>query len=399
MAQSSADKSSRPAAPAKTKRATKAPASAASSKAVKTTAGGKSAAKTDKSAKTAKTAKTTATTKTKKTALNPTTQATTKKKTTASSSKTAVNTPKTAAATKPKRTAAKKPVAARTADSARSAKEKASDPKKTSATKTPEVAKTSSKAEVARKLMQTKAAKAKAGAKTKAKTKNSISFSLDEALQIAKKSGKSEKPEQGNTVGAPAAEPEKPARGIPEEVKQENRVLGAASIADILGYNPNAGPKKEEDAEIPPKFSRYYKLLLELREHVLSGLDIHTRDTLKRSAKEDSGDLSAYSQHMADAGTDTFDRDFALSLVSSEQDALYEIEDAIRRIRKGNYGVCEITGKPIKKERLLAVPFARFSVEGQAEYERTQRKSAYRGGAFGDSSDDPVPFMDDDSDE
>lgn len=257
------------------------------------------------------------------------------------------------------------------------------------------------KSEVAKKLIQSKVAQKKTPA-SKAKPIRPIAFTLDEALEIAKNKSneKSEKSSgANNTAPQPPAVREKQKKEIQDDVKQENRVLGAASVTDILGYNPNSGPKKDEASEIPAKFSRYYKLLLELREHVVSGLDMHTRDTLKRSAKEDSGDLSAYSQHMADAGTETFDRDFALSLVSSEQDALYEIEDAIRRIKKGTYGVCEITGKPIKKERLLAVPFAKYSVEGQAEFERNNKKSAYRGGAFGDTSDESVPFMDEDSDE
>jgi RNA polymerase-binding transcription factor DksA len=252
--------------------------------------------------------------------------------------------------------------------------------------------------EMAKKLLQNKMAKKKTTARVK--PSRPIAFTLDEAIEVAKAKANQTADKASAAHGTPPAPTrENSKKEITDDVKQETRVLGAASLSDILGYNPAAGPKKENADDIPPKFIRYYKLLLELREHVVSGLDIHTRDTLKRSAKDDSGDLSAYSQHMADAGTDTFDRDFALSLVSSEQDALFEIEDAIRRIRNGNYGICEITGKPIKKERLLAVPFAKYSVEGQAEYERTNRKSAYRGGAFGDTPEDAAQFMDDDSDE
>ena len=113
--------------------------------------------------------------------------------------------------------------------------------------------------------------------------------------------------------------------------KTKSRKLGAASIADILGFNPTKkGTKQVNDRhdpnKVPKKFQKYYNMLLELRDHVSSGLDLHTQDTLKRSSKDDTGDLSSYSQHMADAGTDNFDRDFALSLVSNEQEALSEIE-------------------------------------------------------------------------
>jgi RNA polymerase-binding transcription factor DksA len=87
---------------------------------------------------------------------------------------------------------------------------------------------------------------------------------------------------------------------------------------------------------------------------------------------------------MADAGTDTFDRDFALSLVSSEQEALSEVEAAIKRIKDGSYGTCEITQKPIAKERLLAVPFTRYSAEAQKNIERNRHRSRTQAGLFGE---------------
>lgn len=174
-------------------------------------------------------------------------------------------------------------------------------------------------------------------------------------------------------------------KDFPPEPK---RVLGAASLADILGFNPKETkqPVNLEESKVPKDLLKPYKVLVALRERVLEGLTLHSRDTLKRSSKEDSGDLSGYSQHMADAGTDTFDRDFALGLLSSEQDALFEIEEAIQRIINGTYGVCEITGVPINKERLKAVPFTRYSLEGQKQLEATQRLNKDRGSIFPESS-------------
>lgn len=107
----------------------------------------------------------------------------------------------------------------------------------------------------------------------------------------------------------------------------------AASLTDILGFNPKEGKKHRwqeyDESKIEKRFFPFYKNLLKLREHVHAGLSLHAQDSLKRSNKDDSGDLSGYGQHIADAGTDNFDRDFALSLVSSEQDLLYEIDEAI----------------------------------------------------------------------
>lgn len=175
-----------------------------------------------------------------------------------------------------------------------------------------------------------------------------------------------------------------------EPASQPKRVLGAASLADILGFNPKEKKSKPraalDEERVPKHLLIYYKSLIELRDHVLEGLEMHSKETLKRSSKDDAGDLSGYSQHMADAGTDTFDRDFALNLLSSEQDALFEIEEAIQRIFAGTYGICEVTGTVISKERLKAVPFTRYGLEGQKQIETTQRINKERGSVFGESS-------------
>jgi DnaK suppressor protein len=248
-----------------------------------------------------------------------------------------------------------------------------------------------SAADIKRKLLERKPAAA-----TRA-----IAFSLDEVREIAKKNekqletsaktGKTGKT-TANSKAHDLAQLEKPHK--PHHVK-------TASLADILGFNPAKGKKAPaamlDESEVPEKFRRYYRLLLELRSHVLQQLGEHTEETLLKSSKDDSGDLSGYGQHMADAGTDTFDRDFALSLVSSEQEALAEIEAAIKRIHNGTYGVCEATQKPITKERLLAVPFTRYSTEAKREVERHSHRAIQRGGLFGDGTDEEGGKIADDS--
>jgi len=228
----------------------------------------------------------------------------------------------------------------------------------------------------------------------------SISFSLDEVVEIAKKNEKVV--ESSEKSGKTKAESKKQLDLAKVEKPHKPNHVKAASLADILGFNPNKGKPRaamvpEED--VPEKFRRYYRMLLELRSIVLEKLGEHTEDTLMKSAKDDSGDLSGYGQHMADAGTDTFDRDFALSLVSSEQEALSEIEAAIKRIHDGTYGVCEISQKPIPKERLLAVPFTRYTAEAQKDVERHSHRAQQRGGLFGDATDEEggSKMSDDDS--
>jgi len=100
------------------------------------------------------------------------------------------------------------------------------------------------------------------------------------------------------------------------------------------------------------------------------------RDNLRSG--HDAHETSAHGLHQADAGSDAYDRDFALSLLSQEQDALFEIDEALKRIAKGSYGVCEMSGKQIPKARLEARPFARFTVECQNDIERKNRHSRIR---------------------
>lgn len=179
-----------------------------------------------------------------------------------------------------------------------------------------------------------------------------------------------------------------------EERKARERVAGsakgerskpnsvaAASVASLLGFNPFKKSSPEEEARsIPEKWRRYHKLLLDARSKLQAVLARHTDEALKKSGKDDAGDLSGYSQHLADAGTDTADRDFALNLISSEQAQIKEIDDALERMRQGSYGVCEITGRPIPPSRLSSVPHTRYSIEGQKELERQRRALRRRGG-------------------
>ena len=114
--------------------------------------------------------------------------------------------------------------------------------------------------------------------------------------------------------------------------------------------------------------------LVELRERLLGDIKFLTTDNLHRMGRETGADLSGSSQHSADHGTDNFDREFALSLASSEQDNLYEVDEAILRIDHDEYGICEYTGQPIEKARLEVIPYTRFSVQAQTLLERGRAK-------------------------
>jgi DnaK suppressor protein len=126
-----------------------------------------------------------------------------------------------------------------------------------------------------------------------------------------------------------------------------------------------------QDAKTVAFFDRQKKRLLDLRDHFLDQMQSVAQDSLR--SRSENNEASAVGQHQADAGSDAYEKDFALSLLSQEQDALYEIEEALKRIEVGTYGVCEMSNKFIPHARLEAIPFARFTVECQQQLEKENR--------------------------
>ena len=121
---------------------------------------------------------------------------------------------------------------------------------------------------------------------------------------------------------------------------------------------------------IPRKWREHYDRLLTLREQLSRSRADLAQDALQENP--------TFSTHMADAATDTYDRDVALSLLSTEQDSVYEIEQAIDRIRSGRYGICELSGKPIEPARLEAIPWTRFSVAAERQLEKEGKRKRAR---------------------
>jgi RNA polymerase-binding transcription factor DksA len=147
----------------------------------------------------------------------------------------------------------------------------------------------------------------------------------------------------------------------------------AEQTAQVLttGTNNEAG-----DEKLSPFLKKQKAKLLQLRDSLLDAMLGVSRDTLR--ARAEGSEASAFGMHQADAGSDAYDRDFALSLLSQEQDALYEIEEALKRIDGGTYGICEMSGKPIPHARLEAIPFARYTVECQTLIEKQKKATRIR---------------------
>lgn len=116
----------------------------------------------------------------------------------------------------------------------------------------------------------------------------------------------------------------------------------------------------------------FKKKLIDLREKISEEIRHIGEDGLKKSQRDASGDLSAYTFHMADVASDSFDRELSWDRVSGEQKVLYHIDDALKKMETGKYGLCESCGKKIGKERLKAIPYTKHCRNCQQNNEKTK---------------------------
>ena len=114
----------------------------------------------------------------------------------------------------------------------------------------------------------------------------------------------------------------------------------------------------------------FKKLILERKDEIVSEIQHISEDTLKKSQRDAAGDISGYTYHMADIATDTYDREFSMGIASNERKLVYEIDDALKKIEEGNYGICEDCKCLITKTRLKAIPYARLCLKCQEKREK-----------------------------
>ena len=113
---------------------------------------------------------------------------------------------------------------------------------------------------------------------------------------------------------------------------------------------------------VEPKWAWHYRRLVWLRDRLLQERS-HLVGAWTPQNCPSSPDI-------AETAADEYDRDLDFSSLSFDQEMLYEVEGALKRIENHTYGVCESTGKPIPAARLKAVPWTRFAIQVQAQLER-----------------------------
>ena len=180
---------------------------------------------------------------------------------------------------------------------------------------------------------------------------------------------------------APKKAPAKKAPAVKAPVKKPVAMKKVAPVKPKATAKPSAKPvpknlpplikKAVPQVKLSPWLVKQQGRLLHLKDELLDAMNGVGRDTLRTRAE--GSDASGFGMHTGDAGSDAYDRDFALSLLSQERDSLFEIDAALKKIQDGAYGLCELSGKPIPHARLEALPFARYTVECQADLEKNNR--------------------------
>ncbi len=127
--------------------------------------------------------------------------------------------------------------------------------------------------------------------------------------------------------------------------------------ADKEKNNERVTPYSDEELE-------YFRNII-LKKHEEAKQELDSLQNSLRESMENASDESAYSFHMADAGTDAQEREKTYMLFNRTRKFVRYLDDALKRIDNKTYGVCKVTGKKISKGRLEAVPHTQLSIEAK----------------------------------
>lgn len=187
------------------------------------------------------------------------------------------------------------------------------------------------------------------------------------AKKVAKKSTRA----AGKRAGAPKAKKAK-ARYAKALAKPKTASAGKTTAKKAVGKAPakeapakshaarKAAPKRLTKSPLTkPRLKQFRELLLAKRRDLLGDMNGIQAEVVANNGS----DLSNVPTHPADIGTDNFEQEFTLGLLESERTLLAEIEEALKRVKEGTYGVCVGTGQAIGIARLKARPWAKYSIE------------------------------------
>ena len=157
----------------------------------------------------------------------------------------------------------------------------------------------------------------------------------------------------------------------------ENDRLRSAPAAETVRADVEAEEDVQEEVERETPFSEedlehFKELLLERRKSAVD--DIESMRAQLASSRDQGGTDTAYSFHMADAGTDAMEQEKVYLMIARQQKYVGYLDRALDRIANGTYGICKVTGKPIARERLEAVPHTEISIEAKLKQKKEKRR-------------------------
>ncbi len=121
------------------------------------------------------------------------------------------------------------------------------------------------------------------------------------------------------------------------------------------------------------QLQRYKEVLEQEKEDTLQVIrDIENFQ--KRGAKENSGNLSSYSLHQADLGSDTESSEKEVYLLEEEQRKLRKLNQSLKRVYEKSYGICEMCGEYIGEKRLKIVPYASLCIDCRSKEEKSRKR-------------------------
>ena len=232
-----------------------------------------------------------------------------------------------------------------------------------------------------------KAAKKAAVKKTAKKSakkvvkKSAKKFVKKAAKKVVKKAAVKKTAKKAAKKNAAVAKTEPVVKKVAKKAtkRAKKKVAEVEELPPVVVKRRYVKPEKVAKLTIFEKKQR--QRLLDLRDQITDVMHGIQSDTIKNGSE--GSDASGSGMHQGDAGSDAYDRDFALNMLSKEANALGEIEEALQRLELGTYGVCEESGQKIPNPRLEAMPFARLTVERQAAKERENSTRDFSSRDFG----------------
>lgn len=123
------------------------------------------------------------------------------------------------------------------------------------------------------------------------------------------------------------------------------------------------------------EIEQFRKRLMSLRKKISNNVNALENEAFLKTRQDSSGDLSNVPIHLADIGTDNFDRDMTIGLIENAEEGLRSIDIALEKLENKSYGRCEICDKMVSKTRLLAIPFVKHCIDCQRNEEIEQLRA------------------------